>query len=128
MFLINSRLGQSAAALQSFESKSLHLTRHPFFRSYGAIMPSSLTTVPPIASVCSTCPPVSVLVRALFILTYAVFLESRDSAASSIKTSSHISTIQMAYFTTIKSTCFHVDVQNHACISFFVTAYAQTHK
>ena len=38
--------------------------RHPFSRSCGAIMPSSLTTVPPIASVCSTRPPVSVLVRA----------------------------------------------------------------
>ena len=38
--------------------------RHPFSRSCGAIMPSSLTAVPPIASVCSTRPPVSVLVRA----------------------------------------------------------------
>ena len=38
--------------------------RRPFSLGYGAIMPSSLTTVPPIASVCSTRPPVSVLVRA----------------------------------------------------------------
>ncbi len=33
---------------------------HPFSRSYGAIVPSSLTMVDPIASVCSTHPPVSV--------------------------------------------------------------------
>ena len=36
----------------------------PFSLSYGAIVPSSLTMVPPIASVYSTRPPVSVLVRA----------------------------------------------------------------
>ena len=51
MFLVNSRLGQSAAALSR---------ERPFSRSYGAILPSSLTTVRPIASVCSTGPPVSV--------------------------------------------------------------------
>ena len=38
--------------------------RRPFSLGYGAIVPSSLTTVPPIASVCSTRPPESVLVRA----------------------------------------------------------------
>src|SRR6185503_18453450 len=35
-----------------------------FSRSYGTILPSSLTRVLPIALVFSTCPPVSVLVRA----------------------------------------------------------------
>ena len=38
---------------------------HSFSRSYGVSVPSSLTMVLPIASVYSTCPPVSVLVRAL---------------------------------------------------------------
>ena len=42
----------------------LHLKRHSFSRSYGVNMPSSLTIVLPIALVCSTCLPVSVLVRA----------------------------------------------------------------
>ena len=41
-------------------SKSLHPGRHPFSRSYGVILPSSLTIVLPIALVCSTHPPVSV--------------------------------------------------------------------
>ena len=35
----------------------------PFSRSYGTILPSSLTKVLSITSVCSTYPPVSVLVR-----------------------------------------------------------------
>ena len=64
MFLVNSRLGLFAAAASSSGSESPHRRRHPFSRSCGAIMPSSLTAVPPIASVCSTRPPVSVLVRA----------------------------------------------------------------
>ena len=42
----------------------LTLPGRPFSRSYGAILPSSLTRVLPIALVFSTCPPVSVLVRA----------------------------------------------------------------
>ena len=44
--------------------KLLTLPGRPFSRSYGAILPSSLTRVLPIALVFSTCPPVSVLVRA----------------------------------------------------------------
>ena len=40
------------------------LTGSSFSRSYGGILPSSLTTVLPIALVFSTCPPVSVWVRA----------------------------------------------------------------
>ena len=64
MFLVNSRLGLFAAAASGSGREVRHRERHPFSRSCGAIMPSSLTTVPPIASVCSTRPPVSVLVRA----------------------------------------------------------------
>ena len=47
-------------AAPSSQSKSGHRGRHPFSRSYGAILPSSLTMVLPIALVCSTHPPVSV--------------------------------------------------------------------
>ena len=63
--MINSRLGRFTAASESCkEASSRHPQRRPFSRSYGAIMPSSLTMVLPIASVCSTRLPVSVLVRA----------------------------------------------------------------
>ena len=60
VFLINSRLGQFSAAASSSGGRPLHRRRHPFSRSYGVILPSSLTMVLPIALVCSTHPPVSV--------------------------------------------------------------------
>ena len=62
--MINSRLGRFAAAASRSRREGVHSRRRPFSRSYGASMPSSLTVVLPIASVCSTRPPVSVLVRA----------------------------------------------------------------
>ena len=51
VFLLNSRLGlfTAAASLQ-----------HPFFRSYGVILPSSLTSVLPFVLGFSPCLPVSV--------------------------------------------------------------------
>ncbi len=64
VFLVNSRLGLFTAADAGSPRKAAHPHRRPFSRSYGAILPSSLTMVLPIASVCSTRPPVSVLVRA----------------------------------------------------------------
>jgi hypothetical protein len=42
--LLNSRLGRFAAASQSALREGAYLGWHPFFRSYGIIMPSSLTT------------------------------------------------------------------------------------
>ena len=51
VFLLNSRLIPFTAACRS---------RHPLFRSYGAILPSSLTRVHSYALVYSTHPPVSV--------------------------------------------------------------------
>src|SRR5207244_9475563 len=45
-------------------AKGFTLPGRPFSRSYGAILPSSFSRVLPIALVFSTCPPVSVLVRA----------------------------------------------------------------
>ena len=45
-------------------ANGLTLLGRPFSRSYGTILPSSLTRVLSISLVCSTCPPVSVLVRA----------------------------------------------------------------
>ena len=51
MFLVNSRLGLFTAAC---------FRRHPFFRSYGVNMPSSLTTLLPLALGFSPHPPVSV--------------------------------------------------------------------
>ena len=60
VFLINSRLSRFAAAFAGSGSKSRHPQRHPFFRSYGAILPSSLTWFLPRTLVFSTRLPVSV--------------------------------------------------------------------
>src|SRR3954462_615396 len=50
--------------LRLIPRRNFTLLRRPFSRSYGAILPSSFSRVLPIALVFSTCPPVSVLVRA----------------------------------------------------------------
>ena len=60
VFLLNSRLGRFAAARSRSESKSPHGTGHPFFRSYGIIMPRSLTTFHSFTLGYSPRPPVSV--------------------------------------------------------------------
>ena len=83
MFLINSRLGRFAATPAGSARLALHLQGHSFSRSYGVVMPSSLTMVLPIASVYSTRLPVSVLVRAPS-ASLEVFLGSMDSPASAI--------------------------------------------
>ena len=59
-FLVNSRLGLFSAATQSSGSQSLHLTWLPLSRSYGYILPSSLTRVLPRTLGSSPHTPVSV--------------------------------------------------------------------
>ena len=44
VFLLNSRLGRLSATNESVRREVANPHRHPFFRSYGIIMPSSLTT------------------------------------------------------------------------------------
>ena len=58
--MVNSRLGRFSATPKPFTSKWLQVWRRAFSRSYGSILPSSLTRVLSIALVYSTCPPVSV--------------------------------------------------------------------
>ena len=84
MFLVNSRLGLfTAAPSRSWPQGPFTLPGRPFSRSYGAILPSSLTRVLPIALVFSTCPPVSVLVRARP-TSLDAFLGGMDSGTSPI--------------------------------------------
>ena len=45
MFLVNSRYRHFSATPKGFTCKSLHPQRHTFSRSYGVILPSSLTSV-----------------------------------------------------------------------------------
>ena len=59
VFLLNSQLTLFTVSSPSFRHKALHRASHPFFRSYGASLPSSLTRGHSSALVCSTCLPVS---------------------------------------------------------------------
>ena len=63
MFVVNSRLGFSSAAGSSSDRMGLHQLRPSFSRSYGCILPSSLTRVFPRTLGFSPRLPVSVLVR-----------------------------------------------------------------
>jgi hypothetical protein len=59
--LVNSRLDQFTAAPSGSTRMSFTLPGRPFSRTYGAILPSSLTRVISLTLVFSTCPPVSVV-------------------------------------------------------------------
>jgi hypothetical protein len=60
VFLVNSRLGLFSATSDSSPGMPAHHQRHPFSRSYGVNLPSSLTRGHSIALVSSTHLPVSV--------------------------------------------------------------------
>ena len=117
--MINSRLGRFAAAAASSHREGVHRRRRPFSRSYGASMPSSLTVVLPIASVCSTRPPVSVLVRAPTSLPRGFSRKHGISDfAQSLRLASQAS--RRADFHALRPTRFHGDVQNPARLPFSV--------
>ena len=120
MFLINSRLGRFAAAPQGSRREAVHPRGHPFSRSYGVIMPSSLTMVLPIASVYSTRLPVSVLVRAPAGLPRGFSREHGLAGfAQSLRLASRA--CASAGFHAARPTRFHGDVQNPARLPFSVT-------
>ena len=117
--MINSRLGRFAAAAASSCREGYHRRRRPFSRSYGASMPSSLTVVLPIASVCSTRPPVSVLVRAPTALPRGFSRKhGLTGFARSLRLASQASCA--ADFHAARPTRFHGDVQNPARLPFSV--------
>ena len=120
MFLVNSRLGLFAAAGPGSGGKPLHPRRHPFSLGYGAIMPSSLTTVLPIASVFSTRPPVSVLVRAPTALPRGFSRKHGLTGFARIGFVSRLGLDAVADFPAPRPTRFHADVQNRARLPFSV--------
>ena len=120
VFLVNSRLGLFTAAAEGSPGKQAHLWRRPFSRSYGAILPSSLTMVLPIASVCSTRPPVSVLVRAPTRLPRG-FSRKHGMTGFDIVSSSRVSgNVCLLISMQAPPTRFHGDVQNPARLPFSV--------
>ena len=81
MFLVNSRLGLFVATSSRFsgcKQPDTTLTRHPFSRSYGANLPSSLTRVLSSALAFSASLPVSVCGTVTRIYRLEVFLGRKD--------------------------------------------------
>ena len=91
MFLLNSCLGHFSAAAS---------LQHPFSRSYGVILPSSLTTLLPPALGSSPHPPVSVYGTGLY-ETIAAFLASRLTGFATISSLRITSSDRMADLPTI---------------------------
>ena len=75
VFVVNSRLGFSSAAGSSSAREGLHQLRPSFSRSYGCILPSSLTRVFPRTLGFSPRLPVSDLVR-VYVVSLEAFLDS----------------------------------------------------
>ena len=68
VFLVNSRLGHFSAASSGSRCAPVTIMRHPLSRSYGVILPSSLTRVIPRALGFSPHPPVLVYGTGTFVL------------------------------------------------------------
>ena len=126
MFLVNSRLGLFSAAPSGSRSQFFTLTRRPFSRSYGAILPSSLAIVLSIALVFSTCPPVSVLVRA-HSHSLEVFLGGMDRRLAGIRQlTSRLRLMWPPDFPRDRPTRLSVDNQRHGPLTFPRHPIAQT--
>ena len=79
MFLVNSRYPLLSATPASSRREVLHRPRHTFSRSYGVILPSSLTRVLPSALAYSARLPVSVCGTVTKQTPYEAFLGSMGS-------------------------------------------------
>ena len=112
-------MGRFAAAPAGSPGTPVHPQGHPFSRSYGVNMPSSLTMVLPIASVYSTRPPVSVLVRAPTLLPRG-FSRKQGLAGFALRLVSRLGRIGSADLHADRPTRFHGDVQNPARLPFSV--------
>ena len=113
-------MGRFAAAPRGSVREGHHPRGHSFSRSYGVSMPSSLTMVLPIASVYSTRPPVSVLVRAPTFLPRG-FSRKHGLAGFAIRLVSRLGPTWLAGFHASRPTRFHGGVQNPAQLPFSVT-------
>jgi hypothetical protein len=91
VFLVNSRYPLVCATLERSAGKRLHAQGPSFSRSYGGNLPSSLTTVLPIALVFSTRPPASVWGTGTVPTHCWAFLGSMGSVTSPRSARHHVS-------------------------------------
>ena len=112
MFVVNSRLGFSSAAGSSSNRKGLHQLRPSFSRSYGCILPSSLTRVFPRTLGFSPRLPVSVLVR-VHDVSLEAFLDSV------VRLNSHCTAVR-SYLSVLglgMGICLHTSLPPSTCFS-----------
>ena len=118
--MINSRLDLSTAAAPGSGGMPHHPKRHPFSRSCGVILPSSLTMVLPIALVCSTHPPVSVCGTGPSGLPRG-FSRKHGMTRFALRLRPPPRPLRKADFPAFRPTRHHGDVQNPAELPFSVT-------
>ena len=112
MFVVNSRLGFSSAAGSSSNRQGLHQLRPSFSRSYGCILPSSLTRVFPRTLGFSPRLPVSVLVR--------VHVVSLEAFLDSVVRSNSDCTVVRSYLSVlgfVMGICLHDSLSPSTCFS-----------
>ena len=103
VFLLNSRLGLCSAA---------YSRRHPFSRSYGVILPSSLTRVLPFVSGFSPRPPASVSGTGTFGYT-STFSRQRELTCFPTCLRSRLDLSYRDTYFTISQTCLGNAVDHH---------------
>ena len=131
MFLVNSRLGLFIATSSRFLScKQLNttLTRHPFFRSYGANLPSSLTRVFSSALVRLHQPTCVSLRYGHLNVSLRGFSRQLNSISSSLKGNPHHSSGLMVFRIYLENLlcCLDPIIQDRADLSFCVTPSLST--
>ena len=91
---------------------NVHLQRHPFSRSYGVILPSSLAGVLSSALDYSSRPPVLVCGTVCIISRLEAFLGSLGSTTSDIMSRHHLSALWFRICLEPQPTGLHQDVQH----------------
>ncbi len=96
---------------------------HPFSRSYGVILPSSLTIVLSLTLGYSPCPPVSVLGTGTYIIILAAFLGSLASVdlRTIAGTFAHTSAYTTYGFANMYTFVLRPESNNRLYLAFFVT-------
>ena len=125
MFLVNSRSPRFTATPIGSQLDKRSPKGHTFFRSYGAILPSSLTRVLSSALVYSTCLPVSVCGTVTDVNGYEAFPGSMESTTLWPKGPCHHASALIRIRICLDSppTRLNRDNQRPDGLSFFVPPY-----
>ena len=126
MFVVNSRLGLFSATYIGFTRFMATLYRFPFSRSYGDILPSSLTRVLPRTLGFSPRIPVSVYGTGGKVLTRSFSRQRGVSSFGNKFPPRHTSGVRCADLPTHHPTCLHANNQSRALPALLRHSIAQT--